>query len=175
MIELNRTGYDYDESFQAVLDQVNDMQRSLAGLKLAQHPWRDIFLQEAGLLYKSLNCSHVQINAIMNDVQITIVTHPDKLSDYTLIPIQDSLCVLTVGLNKPLCVTDIKNDDFLSSHSSNLAWSAWASVPIMIDGYSAGTVCALEENKPRKWSRVDEESMQRSAHVISEKVSTWRT
>lgn len=179
MKELTELGQDeFVESFDSVLDSINDLQRNLSALVLTQYPDRNLLLREAEFVLKSVKCSHVQINAIMQDSQFSLVTFPQ--GDFpTILRVRcdDSLCVLTVGFDQPLSLTDISNSPYLTNNKAQDEgiWKSWASAPIHVGGYAAGTVCALEENRSRRWSRVDEEALRRAAHVIGERVSSWRT
>lgn len=181
MKELTELGADdFPTTFDSVLDEINNLQRNLSALVLTQYPNRDVLLREAQYLLRSLGASHVQVNAILDDTQFSLITIPvdeGQLPTVEMIKCEDSLCVLTVGYDQPLSMTDIQHSPFLADHETQAVgrWKSWASAPIHVGGYAAGTVCALEDTKPRRWDRTDEEALRRAAHVIGERVSAWRT
>lgn len=167
-------GEDYDKSLDSVFAEVRDMQRNLVALVLTQYPDRSLFVSAARDVMRSTGCRAVQVNAIMQDQQFILVNYPDEIAKTSVIPCEDSLCVLTVGFDQPLSLTDIKGSPWLGDHDASHKWASWASAPIHIDGYAAGTVCALESDHPRRWNTADESVLRDAAQVIGDSVSRWR-
>lgn len=167
-------GDDYDKSLRSVFDEVHDMQRNLVALVLTQYPDHALFVKCARDVQQATGCRAVQINAIMQEQQFSLITYPDEIGKTTVIPCEDSLCVLTVGFDQPLSLTDIAHSPWIGDHSTKHKWSSWASAPIHIDGYAAGTVCALESEHPRRWNVGDENVLRQAAQVIGDSVSRWR-
>lgn len=170
-----REAHDYGETFDEVLDRfeqkVAEARRLLAAQLLVNYPNRARLEQLAQSLHGGIRSEAVQINAITADSHIGVAQYP--AGNLAVIPKRDSLCTMTVGIGAPVAVSDIVGDGFTKGHAAQATWGSWASVPIVIDGCDAGSLCALE-TRPRIWSEHDQVLLQRVADQIGAAVRDWR-
>lgn len=147
-------------------------QREWAGRALRAYPDREKLTNIASALRKNLDSMSVEVNSIADSTQLTVARVPEQTN--VEIPMKDSLCVFTVAIDKPLKVTDIPEDAWLKDHNVQYAgYMSWASVPIRVAGFPAGTVCALEGTRTRDWTEDEEEKLQVASDSVSKLVSDW--
>jgi GAF domain-containing protein len=171
MSELQTEGDSYDSLLLELRSAIHDARREWSAGLLCAFPERHLFKSVAREVRDELGSLGVEINAIINNQQVTIATSPD--SEETSVPADNSLCVLTVGLAKPLRLTDARDGFVDGGHAlfdRNLG--SWASVPLVVQGEAAGTVCAVER-KARDWSDADQAILQRAADRIARAVELW--
>ncbi len=165
-------GESYSEALAEIRSQLDDVRRGLSSAILLLYPDLDFVGLQAEQARQELGAEAVEVNAITADhTQVTITAAPTGIS-MTKVPVEDSLCVLTVGTDQPLMVSDIGTDPITEGHAARGMWGSWASVPIHVRGAAAGTVCALETH-PRAWDSRDEGKLAAAAQRIGEAVDEW--
>lgn len=170
--ELSDLGVSYDEALNSFQRQIEDGKRQWAARLLAAYPDRRDLEMTAEALLDDIKADGVQVNAITDTEQLTLARAPEK-GDINA-PLKDSLCVLTVGLGEPAMVSDIQRDPFTADHVARLKGIySWASAPIIIEGVSAGSICALENYEARDWTFQDQQLLEKAANMISTQVSHW--
>lgn len=170
MKELHDLGVSFDEAFANFEETIRDAKRQWVAKLLQDYPHKEDLEEVAEALRQDLRAEGVEVNSITQSQQTTVTKAPG--GDVARVPVKDSLCVITVGLGEPAMVSDIAVDEFTQGHAAQGAWGSWASVPIMIEGCDAGTVCALEGNA-RAWGPGDQELLQKAAELISAQVEHW--
>lgn len=163
-------GEDYDAAIAGLRGSIGNMQRLLAGVWMLQYPDTRFLKETAKTLRRSLGSAAVEVNIITEDEQLTIVAEPGRTS-VTVTPIHESLCVLVAGNNQPLQVSDLRHDPIAKNVSKR--WSSWCSVPLHVNGQAIGSVCGLEEERPRVWSELDEALLNQTAVWIGQAVDDW--
>lgn len=153
--------------FSATLD---DARRHWAAYMLTEFPDREALLEAAARACQQLSAEAVQVNVIYGGRQVTIASVP--VSPRRVIPSRNSLCVLTVGAGRPLAIDDIESDPITRHHVVRKQWGSWASVPICVDGFPVGTICALDHDA-REWVTADQEVMEQIAVDLTKKVQSW--
>lgn len=172
MRELHELAPTYDTAYDSIKEQVNSLRRELSAMLMAEYPDKDFLVQQAELLQGATQADAVQVNVILHDKQLTIVSQPNSETVTVTIDARNSLCVFTVSGDEPMTISDIRHDPFLEEHPGKDLWGAWASVPVIIAGQSAGTVCTFD-NDSRVWTPEDEAMLQRVADSISKAVNEW--
>lgn len=162
----------FNEAYDAVRAQVEDLQRQISAGLMAGFPDRDFFSQTAESLRVVLGSESVEVNVLLAGKQITIVSQPSGTIINVAVPDRESLCVLTVGADVPLAVSNISDSPIATTHPAKGVWEAWASAPVRINGHSAGTICALEVD-PREWTEDEELELRKAARVIAKRVEEW--
>lgn len=151
-------------------DRLANLERELASRLLVDFPLRNKLEDIAESLLENIESEVVKVNSVGPTKQVTVASAPHELR--TTIPVEDSLCFMTVGSGEPLSVSDIANDVMLEGHDTQGTWGSWASAPIVIKGLEAGAVCALESNS-RMWTETDEKLLQATARSIAAEVEAW--
>lgn len=172
MFEPTVLGHNYDAAYHSIKEQLNDLRRQTAAVLLAEFPDRDILVKHAESLRESLGSDGVEVNVLMKGRQFTIISMPSGTTVETSYPDESSLCALSVGADMPLAIRNGHKSSITAGHPMLSTWSAWAAAPVHIQGYAAGTVCALE-GEPRDWNQDDERELQRIAEIISSTVEDW--
>lgn len=173
MKELHELEVSYDQAYLKFQAEVGEAHRQWTGRLLRAYPVHEALTEVGEALRVGLKADAVEVNAISDGVQATVFRAP-RISTVVEIPDNESFCVLTVGAGEPLQVRDIQNDEFTERHPARRSGlTSWASVPIIIEGASAGTVCALEAKEPRDWTAHDQQLLQDTANMISGQVTRW--
>jgi len=165
----------FDDAMLAMKDSLADARRQLAAWSLVNYPSKDTLNEQAHELRRTLKAAAIEINAISKDHQTTVAGAP-KVLEARIIPVKDSLCVITAGLGSPLAVDDMHTDAVLACHPAGGAeadWFSWASAPIVVNQCVAGTVCALEKDRARQWSLEDQEALEDMAARIGRLIDIW--
>lgn len=162
----------FDVALRALQDSLHDARRQLASWSLTNFPNRATLNQQAAELRRTLGAASVEVNAINSEQQITVAGAP-KVIEQRAIPVRDSLCVLTAGIQRPLAIDDLHAATAVECHPTRGCWHAWASAPITINQTVAGTVCALEKDHLRHWTREDQFALEDMAARIGRMVDKW--
>lgn len=165
-------GEDYEAAIAGLGDSVHNVKRLLAGVWMLNYPNVDSLKEQARTLRRSLGSAAVEVNIITEDTQLTIVAVPGRTS-VTVTPINSSLCVLTAGTGKALQVSDLQNDPLVPDSVKASKWTSWCSVPLVINGYTIGSICGLEEDRPRSWTELDEALLNQTAVQVGREVDDW--
>lgn len=175
MTQADELGATYDDAFDSIKRSLANLQRQTSAALMAEFPDREYLSVQAERLRLELESEAVEaveVNVLVDDKQITIVSQPTGVTVNVEIVDKNSLCVLTVGADMPLAVDNLATSPITSSHSARNAWGAWASAPVHIQGYPAGTICALE-SAPRLWTDQDEAELKAVARTISNTIEEW--
>lgn len=166
-------GPTYHQAFDDLSDSVQKLQRTIMASVMTMYPNRDELSVAADFLRDEINADAIQVNVILSGKQLTIVSAPDGTTSVTEIPIDNSLCVLTVGANTPLHIDNLKENKFLTGQAQSTGdWGSWASAPIRLNNQPVGAVCALGD-EPREWSKEDEMLIQATCTIIEKQVTDW--
>lgn len=174
MKNLDTIGVMYDEALTQFEEMVQDGRRQWAARVLRSYPQRQDLEATANALLQDIGADAVEVNAIADQVQATIAKAP-AIDREAVVPAENSLCVITVGMGEPLMIPDLQSSTFLGKGHAvqHLGLKSWASAPIMLEGVCAGTVCALEAKEPRQWNESDQALLEKAAGMISDQVSHW--
>lgn len=171
MSELSSQGDSYDSLLIDLRTAINDARREWSASLLCAFPERQLLKSVAQEACSELGTLGVEVNALLNGQQVTLAMAPGGGVEVS-VPDSDSLCVLTVGLSKPLKLSDA-DDGFTDGHVLHERdLGSWASVPLVVQDEAAGTVCAVNGD-PRKWSDADQEVLQRASDRISRAIEKW--
>lgn len=167
---LSTLGDSYESVFDELRESIADMKREWSAGLLCSYPKRGLFLTMADQIRKDLRADAVEVNAIYQGRQLTLAAAPnDHGAD---VPCDNSLCVLTVGAAKPLVQFDIF-DGFLTDHNAvKRKLGSWLSVPLMVHGEAAGTICALQL-EPRQWTPEEEDGLADASIHLTNTIETW--
>ena len=160
----------YEDALAAFRTSLEDARRHWVAYMVTQYPHRDALQVIADAARNTVGARAVEINAIYDGHQVTLASSPDGLSGNC--EQADSLCVLTVGAGRPLAVDDIAHDPFTEHHAARHRWGAWASVPLIVNGSAAGTICALESTG-RSWTEADQSALNHMAGQLSAEIECW--
>lgn len=168
--QLSDLGVSYDSVFDELRDSITDLKREWSAGLLRSYPDRDYLLTVAQRIRKDLSADAVEINAIHQGRQLTLAAVPNNHG--TDAAVSNSLCVLTVGAAKPLVQFDIF-DGFLTDHEAvKRKLGSWLSVPLMVHGEAAGTICALHL-EARQWTPEEEDGLADASVHITNAIEIW--
>lgn len=173
MRDLNDLGVSYSEAMESFQAAINDAHRQWAAKVLVSYPRREDLEVTAEALLHDLGADGVEVNSIADRSQETLVKAPSGPA--TNVPMENSLCVIAVGLGTAAQFADVPNSSFLPEDHAirRRKIQSWASAPIMIDGVAAGTVCAIETEHTRDWTEGDQLLLEKAASMISDQVTHW--
>lgn len=172
MAQMHDAVDDFSAALAELKADIYDVQRHASAYTLSEFPDRTALNEQAALARRSLHADAVEINAIYNNHQITIGGAP-SVNEPVSIMAPDSLCVITVGVGHALAVNDIANDPITKGHATVGMWASWASAPVYVHGFIAGTVCALEARRPRIWTMHDQSMLEFIAANVTHLVEEW--
>lgn len=172
MTNAEDLGKTYREAYDELSPSVERLQRTLMASIMAMYPDREELAVTADFLRDELGVDAIHVNVILPKKQLTIVSRPDQATEIKEIPLDSSLCVLTVSVNKPLYVSDIRESEFMKDHPAKDMWGTWASAPVRLNAQPVGTVCALDD-EAREWSTEDQMLIEASARIIETQVTDW--
>jgi len=170
MVQVHDLGESYDEVLAKFRASLDDTRRHWAAYMLAQYPDRAVLQVVADAARAAVHAKEVQINAVYKGRQVTVASAPAK--PRRVIREEDSLCALTAGTGWPLAIDDIAHDPITVHHAARQLWGSWASVPLNIQGYVAGTICVLEEGE-RSWTQREQKALAVLADQVSAEVEDW--
>jgi len=170
MTQVHDLGESYDEVLAKFRASLDDTRRHWAAYMLAQYPDRQVLHVVADAARAAIGAKEVEINAVYKGRQVTVASAPAQAR--RVVRQENSLCVLAAGTGWPLAIDDIAHDPITQHHVARKTWGSWASVPLIIQGYVAGTICALEEHR-RTWSQREEKAMAVLASQISAEIEDW--
>lgn len=171
MTQANELGESFEQALDRFRASLDDTRKHWAAYMLSQYPGIDTLRQTASQAVTYLEARFVQVNAIYNDRQHTIMSAPGEFIQS--IAATSSFCYLTFGYEHPVAINDIAGDEFVNGHPlQGGAWGSWASVPLHVNGVVAGTICALESGS-RNWNLSDQACLQELANDLSIRVSAW--
>lgn len=175
MKDLSELGLAYDQALREFNAKIEDGRRQWAARVLRSYPTKQDLEATANALLVDIGADSVEVNAIADDVQATIVKAPTTNHEESTVPLDESLCVITVGLGEPAMIKDLQSSQFIGADHAvrHRGLKSWASAPIMIEGVCAGTVCALEARQPRDWNERDQALLEQAAGMISAQVNHW--
>lgn len=160
----------FDRAFADFEEKLADVRRQVAARLLSDYPNKGWLEAMAEALRNDLGSAGVQINAVTAAEQTTVAKAPG--GDVSVIASYDSLCAMTVGIGGAVAVSDIAHDTFIEGHPAQGHLGSWASVPIVIEGCDAGSICALEDTA-RKWTDSDRAALQAVADRVTVAVESW--
>lgn len=172
MKQLSDLAPTFEDGFEDIQKQVKSMRRELAAVLMAQYPDREFILSQVDKLQGSLGADETQVNVVLHDRQITIVSKPGEIAVSVEVPSTSSLCIYTVAGDETLVISDIQSNEFMASHPCRSAWGSWVSAPIKVAGQSAGTVCVLDK-EARVWTEEEAVQLEQIAQSISDAVNKW--
>lgn len=176
MKEVHDLAVSFDEAIAAYEEAVRSAKRQWSARLLRHFPGQALLGEEAEQLRQELNAAGVAVHSLGDGRQVVLAKSlapecpvlPDDIAE------RDSLCVLTIGAEEPLQASDIQGDPFLENHFMHEGQlQSWASAPVFIQGVSAGTVCAVEVEHPRKWTEGEQKTLESAARRVSEFVEQW--
>lgn len=170
MTQVHDLGETYDEVLAKFRASLDDTRRHWLAYMVVNYPHRDVLQTIADQVRASVGAKRVEINAIYAGAQITVACAPAGMRH--TVRVEDSLCVLTASTGWPLAVDDIAHDPITEHHAAREEWGAWASVPLVLQGYNVGSICALEDHE-RGWIQRDQEVMATIADQLSLEVGNW--
>lgn len=165
-------GTDFDAALEILQSRLDDVKRGVAAVLMIEFPDRDALSVRAQKLREDLGVDSVEVNVITAEHQVTIVAAPRGTHAELRANREDSLCVLVVGTDQPLFVSDTLHDKLTEDHAAADLWAAWASAPVHVTGCPAGAVCALKA-EPRVWTPEEEQIIQDAADDIGAMISEW--
>lgn len=170
MIQVRDLGDTYEDVLAKFRASLDDAKRHWLAYMLANYPHRDILQVIADQVRTSVGAKRVEINAIYDGSQITVACAPNGIR--YAVRDTDSLCVLTASTGWALAVDDIEHDPITEHHAARGVWGSWASVPLVLQGRNAGSICALEEHA-REWTGRDQDAMAYIASQLSSEIEDW--
>lgn len=172
MTNAELLGKTYRQAYDELSPSVEKLQRTLMASIMAMYPNREELAVTADFLREELGVDAIQVNVILPTKQLTIVSCPDKATEIKEIDLDNSLCVLTTSVDRPLYINDIRNSEFLKDHPAKDVWGTWASAPVRLNSQPVGTVCALDD-EAKEWSTEDQMLIEASARIIETQVTDW--
>lgn len=170
MIQVHDLGDSYDEVLAKFRESLDDTRRHWVAYMLSEYPHRDVLQVIADTARRTVSAKEAEINALYAGRQVTIVSCPPMAR--RIIRAEDSLCALSAASGRPLAIDDIEHDPITKGHAARKKWGSWASVPITIHGYVAGTLCVLEDHE-RGWTKGEETALTYMATQLSAEVESW--
>lgn len=162
----------YDAAFAQFESKIEDAKREWCAGIMRAYPFKAELEEVAEALRKDLHASQVEVNSISSDDQTTVAKAPTDAEK--VVPVRDSLCVLTVGAGEPGQVSDLQGDPFAADHAmTKLKIGSWASVPIRVAGVDAGAICAMDLQEPRVWRDEEQQLLENTARRIGELITDW--
>lgn len=171
MTQMSELAPTFGEALAEVQDALHDARRSLSGTMMTKFPEARWMRRRARRLAKTLNAGSVEFNAITDDEQVTICD--SSKAGVTAIPVEHSLCVIAASAGVAIAVDDVRAAGLLTDHPVTAACHSWASYPVFVNGVSAGTVCALEPDKPRRWTLDDQAALKATADELGARIARW--
>lgn len=170
MTQVHDLGGTYDEVLTKFRASLDDTRRHWLAYMLVNYPHRQVLQVIADAVRVSVKAERVEINALYEGAQVTVACAPAGIRH--TVRESESLCVLTAGTGWPLAVDDIAHDPITQDHPAREYWGSWASVPLVIGGKAAGSICALEKHE-RTWTLREQDVMTSLAKQLSIDIEEW--